>query len=337
MGNNNTGLHTAKKQQRDEFYTRYEDIAAELPRYKEQMRGKHIICPCDWDESLDEVLVYVNEEFIAGNTSSTGGSVKTIDVDKTDKKIITDTKVVKCNFVKFLLAHAEDYGIASISVSGYNPMTGEGVRFQDLDYSKYDLLITNPPFSQFTDMIKLIFENNLEFLVIGNQNAITYKECFERIMANEMWLGYGFHRNCAHFINTFYEDTATDLDHKEGMIRVSGVMWYTNLDVSYRHDEMILTEEYDPEKHPKYENYNAIEVSKTKEIPFDYSGAMGVPITFLQKYNPDQFEIIGATESEGKGFSNGLWIPESGIAQAVANGVKKYKRLFIRNKKVSHA
>ena len=118
------------------------------------------------------------------------------------------------------------------------------------------------------------------------------------------------------------------------MIRVSGVVWYTNLDHNKRHEEVILVQRYNGNEaaYPRYDNYDAIEVSKSQNIPLDFDGAMGVPITFLTKYNPDQFEIIGATESEGTGFSNGLWQPDSGVAQAMVNGKRVYKRLFIRNR-----
>ncbi len=118
------------------------------------------------------------------------------------------------------------------------------------------------------------------------------------------------------------------------MIRVSGVQWFTNLDTKKRHEEIILYKTYNPEDFPKYDNYNAIEVSKTVNIPIDYEGAMGVPITFMNKYNPEQFEIIGATESEGKGFSNGLWVEQSGVSQPLVNQKRVYKRIFIRNKKI---
>lgn len=118
------------------------------------------------------------------------------------------------------------------------------------------------------------------------------------------------------------------------MIRVSGVHWYTNLDISKRHEELILYKTYNETDYPKYDNYDAIEVSKTNEIPLDYNGIMGVPITFMNKYNPEQFEIIGATESEGKGFSNGIWDENSKISQALINKNKVYKRIFIRNKRL---
>ena len=114
---------------------------------------------------------------------------------------------------------------------------------------------------------------------------------------------------------------------------MSGVTWYTNLDIPKIHEEIILWKDYTPEDNPKYDNYNAIEVSKTSEIPKDYDGVMGVPITYLYKHNPEQFEIVGASESEGKGFSNGLWLCESGIAEPLIKNVRVYKRIFIRRRK----
>ncbi len=173
-----------------------------------------------------------------------------------------------------------------------------------------------------------------KFLIIGHQNAITYKAVFPLVKANRIWLGYGFNRNMAHFAAPHYEDTASDTDHREGLIRVSGVVWFTNLDHNKRHEEIILVHHYhgNESSYPRYDNYNAIEVARTQHIPGDYSEAMGVPITFLTKYNPEQFEIVGATESEGSGFSSGLWNPSSGVAQAAIKGKRVYKRLFIRNR-----
>jgi hypothetical protein len=136
-----------------------------------------------------------------------------------------------------------------------------------------------------------------------------------------MWLGYGFNRNMAHFINRHYEDYASDIDHKEGMIRVSGVQWFTNLDINKRHEVYILYKNYNPEEYPKYDNYDAIEVSKTSDIPMDYAGAMGVPITFLNKFNPNQFEIVK--------FRKGNDEKDLSI-----NGKCPYFRIIIKNRKL---
>ena len=161
-----------------------------------------------------------------------------------------------------------------------------------------------------------LIEYDKKFLIIGNMNAVTYKEVFPLIQKNEMWLGV-----CPRGMNF---ETPT------GVENVNAV-WFTNLDHTKRHEELYLIETYAPEKYPKYDNYDAIEVSKTKNIPKDYDGVMGVPITFLDKYCPEQFDIIGATESEGKGFSVGLWDAQSNVKQALVKGKRVYKRLFIHS------
>ena len=144
-----------------------------------------------------------------------------------------------------------------------------------------------------------------------------------------MWLGFGFSGGAAHFINKYYKDYAQASGHKTGMIRVSGVQWFTNLPVKKRHEDIILYKEYSESEYPKYDNYDAIEIGKTKEIPLDYTGVMGVPITFLEKYNPGQFEIIGLTKKDLSGI-----ISSSKSSSAFVNGEEKYCRIFIRNRKV---
>ena len=166
-----------------------------------------------------------------------------------------------------------------------------------------------------------LVEYGKKFLIIGHQNAITYKEIFPLLQSNKIWLGYGFKGNAAHFFSP-YEDTATANDHREGMIRVSGVAWFTNMDISKRHEEIDLVCRYSPEKYPTYDNYDAIDVNSTADIPYDYAGVMGVPITFLDKYNPEQFEIVGNEYTLGIEKGRGY-----------VNGKRKYSRIFIRNLK----
>ena len=158
-----------------------------------------------------------------------------------------------------------------------------------------DIVVTNPPFSLFREYVAQLIEYDKKFIIIGHQNAISYKETFTLIKENKMWLGYGFKGGAAHFINKHYDDFATAGDHKEGMIRVSGVVWFTNLNISKRHEDLILYKRYNPEEYLQYDNYDAINVDKTKDIPLDYDGVMGVPITFMDKYNPEQFKILGIT------------------------------------------
>lgn len=298
MANDSKNLTRSRVAKDDEYYTLYEDVANELTQYKEQFRGKHVICPCDWDESLDEICVYASEEEVASGSLFASGKVKTIDTDKTAKHIEKDIRLIKCNFVKFLISHAEDWGIASISVSGYNPATGEGVRFQDLDYSKYDICATNPPFTAFIEFIDTMFENNMKFIIIGPQNAITYKNVFNHIMQNEMWLGYHYH------LAGFIRPDGSRVNKQDNLARSCG--WFTNMEVSYRNNFMMLDEEYEPSKYPRYDNYNAIDVGTTNSIPYDYDGIMGVPITFLQRYCPEQFEILGITSGRRE-FGEEAW------------------------------
>ena len=325
MGNKKS-LEKANRQKYDEYYTLYQDIADEVPYYRDQLRGKRILCPCDWDESFDEIFVYKAEA--PRKTDLFGeGAVRNIDLSRSGGKgIERELGLIRCNFVKFLVAHAEDYGLRSVSVSGYNPRTGQGIPFQSIDYSQYDLIITNPPFSLFREFIDVMMKKGKEFLVIGPQNAITYKECFEYIQTNRMWIGYHQH------LTGFILEDGTVLQKNDSLPRCC--CWYTNLDVSHRHDRLILTEEYSPGQFPKYYNYDAIEVGSTASIPCDYPGIMGVPITFLQKYNPEQFEIIGIDQlvEMNKGVKvphnpNKPWIEKDGKPDRIP-----YRRIFIRNR-----
>lgn len=189
-----------------------------------------------------------------------------------------------------------------------------------------NIVITNPPFSLFREYVAQLMEYDKKFLIIGHQNAITYKGIFGFIKDNKLWLGYGFNGNAAHFINKHYEDYATAGNHKEGMIRVSGITWFTNLEVKKRYEDLILFRKYygNEKDYPKYDNYDGINIDKTKDIPVDYEGVMGVPITFLDKYNPEQFEILGCNRGVDQD-PNGIYGRGSFL-----NGKETFKRLFIQ-------
>ena len=278
---------SSKKDDKNEYYTLYEDIVAELNHYKEQFKGKRIICPCDWDESLEEICVFASEEEVNSGALFSSGKIKTIDTSATGK-IEKDLGQVRCNFVKFLISHADEWGIASISVSGFNPATGEGVRFQDVDYSKYDICVTNPPFGLFREFINLMFNSGIKFLVVGPQNCVTCKDIFTYFMENKMRQGYHYH------MAGFIRPDGTRVSKQDNHARSCG--WFTNMDINYNNPRLISDIEYDEELYPKYDNYDAIHIEKTEDIPFDYDGIMGVPITFIQKYNPNQYEILGLTQ-----------------------------------------
>ena len=206
-----------------------------------------------------------------------------------------------------------------------------------------DIIITNPPFSLFREFLAWIMEADKSFSIVGNQNAITYKEVFPLIASDKIWLGRGFDSNVG-FFDSPYDDYAVSSTHQEGKIRVSGVLWLSNIEHGRRHQPLpLMTMEQNLKfsKHKEirgkdyyehYDNYDAIEVPYTDAIPSDYDGVMGVPISFLYKYCPEQFEIIGATESEGRGFSRGLWNESSSISQPIVNGKKVYKRIFIERR-----
>jgi len=329
MANENSGLQSAKRNKKDEFYTQLVDVERELRHYRNHFKDKVVYCNCD-DPYVSAFFEYFakNFEFLGlKKLITTCYKNQIIDLfSKNDSE--QATKLEYLGGATNNLPTPDDIGVTLLEGDG-DFRSQECIEI----LKEADIVVTNPPFSLFSEYVAQLASFDKKFIIIGHQNAITYKGVFPVIKENRMWLGYGFKRNMAHFIAPHYEDTASDADHKEGMIRVSGVVWYTSLDHTKRHEEMILVQRFDGNKaaYPHYDNYNAIEVSRTQNIPIDYKGAMGVPITFLTKYNPEQFEIIGATESEGKGCSNGLWMPESGVAQAMIDGKKVYKRLFIRN------
>ena len=186
----------------------------------------------------------------------------------------------------------EDIGIKHLQVDG-DFRSAESIGL----LKEADIVVTNPPFSLFREYVAQLVEYDKKFVIVGHQNAITYKEVFKLIKENNLWLGYGFKGGAGHFINSHYQDYAAAGDHKEGMIRVSGVHWFTNLEINKRHEDWILYKTYNPEDYPKYDNYDAININQTKEIPVDYDRVMDTPITFLDKYNPEQFDILRVSAS----------------------------------------
>lgn len=317
----NADLNGAKNAKKDEFYTQLVDIENEVKHYRRHFRGATVLCNCD-DPECSNFYFYFRDNFeFLGLKKLISTCYRNQDwFQFSDGK---DEKAVCCIYT----------GKASpperrILEQGGSFRSEECVEF----LKEADIVCTNPPFSKFRDFISLLMRYRKKFLVVGHQNAVTYREIFPCIMRNEIWLGYGFRGGAGYFINRHYTDYAKAGEHRDGMIRVSGVHWFTNLEHDKRHEDIPLYRRYTPEDYPRYGNYDAINVDRTAEIPCDYDGVMGVPITFMDKYNPDQFEILGASESEGKGFSGGLWDEASGIAQPLVRGEKTYKRLFIRRK-----
>ncbi len=290
----NKNLNAAKEAKKDEFYTQLEDINNELRHYKEHFRGKTVLCNCD-DPRVSNFFTYFayNFEFLGLKRLITT-CYKSQDMDLFSQN--------QCEQAIYLIYDGDKNGnnIPDPEEIGIHPLKGDG-DFRSKEcielLKQADIVVTNPPFSLFREYVSQLMEYDKKFLIIGHQNAIHYKEIFPLIKQNKIWLGYGFKGGAGHFISD-YEDKATACDHREGMIRVSGVHWFTNLEIKKRHENLILYKHYTSEEYPHYENFDAIEVAKTADIPCDYDGMMGVPTTFLDKYNPDQFEIIGLAEGD---------------------------------------
>lgn len=352
-------LAAAKLDKKDEFYTQLTDIEKEMRYYRKHFKDKTVLCNCD-DPFESNFFKYFVLNFnrlglkkvIA--TCYTGSPIANqqlslFDVlggleenpNKPYKAVVTSV------YDKTGDGGVDMLDVAELFKSGENELTelkGDGdFRSKEcLDLmDESDIVVTNPPFSLFREYVATLIEHNKKFIIIGHQNAITYKEIFPLLKDNKMWLGNGFSGNVG-FFESPYEDKAVSSQHKEGLIRVSGVMWFTNLDIKKRHEEMILVRKYLPESYPRYANYDAIEVSKVIDIPCDYTGIMGVPVTFMDKYSLDQFEIIGLGITElGKSIGVGDYdrkykTPASrdGTLYYVKDGkgVVPYARVLIRNK-----
>jgi hypothetical protein len=321
-------LHKAKDSKKDEFYTQLADIERELNHYKHHFKNKVIYCNCD-DPRVSNFFHYFSHNFERFNLKK----LITTCYKNQDMDLFSKNDCEQAIYLKYE-GDGDFRSIESIEL-----------------LKEADIVVTNPPFSLFREYVAQLIEYDKKFIIIGHQNAISYKEIFKLIKENKLWLGYGFKGGAAHFINKHYEDYAAAGDHKEGMIRVSGVVWFTNLDISKRHEDLLFYKKYTPEEYPKYENYDAINVDKTKDIPMDYKGHMGVPITFLDKYNPDHFEIIGLGISnsglefgvhpykeehkryrkdiQGRGAVDGdLYMMKDGIVEV------PYARIIIRNKNI---
>lgn len=310
-------LQAAARSKKDEFYTQLTDIEKELRHYRGHFQGKTVFCNCD-DPFESNFFRYFVLNFnklglkkllatcYAGSPIA-NRQLSLFDVPGASRSARNGGKpyVAEVNTVRDV---SGDGGIGMTDIAelfkiGENTLKelrGDGdFRSQEsVHYLKQaDIVVTNPPFSLFREYVAQLEQYKKKFLIIGNVNAITYKEFFPLIMNNKVWIGPSIHSGDRKFnVPDNYPLTAAgcgiDPDGRK-FIKVKGVRWFTNLDIRQRHEEMILTREYTPENYPKYDNYDAIEVSSTSEIPKDYKGIMGVPITFLDKYCPDQFEIIG--------------------------------------------
>ena len=325
----NLNLRKASTAKKDEFYTQLSDIENELKHYKKHFKGKVVLCNCD-DPRISNFFHYFSYNFeLLGLKKLIATCYK-----NQDRDLFSTNQSEKAIYLEY---NGDKNGdrIPNPEEIGIHELHGDGdFRSQEcIELLKQaDIVVTNPPFSLFREYVSQLIEYDKKFVVVGHQNAISYKEIFKLIKENKLWLGYGFKGGAGHFINTQYENYATASDKREGMIRVSGVVWFTNLDINKRHEDLILYKNYSPEEYPKYDHYDAINVDKTKDIPVDYFGNIGGPITFLDKYSLDQFEIIDGLNRYS--ILDGPTEETKGKYLAQVNGKPTYVRIVIRNKKL---
>jgi len=315
MAKKERNLNAAAKAKKDEFYTQLSDIEKEMRYYRTHFKDKVVFCNCD-DPFESNFFKYFVLNFnrlglkklIATCYASSpiaNTQLSLFDVIETEES--RQNKPYKAIVTKVYDKTGDGgidmFDIAELFKSGENNLSeleGDGdFRSKEclalLDES--DIVVTNPPFSLFREYVSVLMEHKKHFIIIGNVNAITYKEFFPLLKENRVWIGASIHSGDRKFyVPDDYPLNAAGCgidDEGRRFIRVKGVRWYTNLDIKQRHEEMILVKRYNSELYPKYDNYDAINVDSTADIPCDFDGVMGVPITFMDKYSPDQFEIIG--------------------------------------------
>ena len=287
----NANLHKAKSAKNDEFYTQLTDVSKEMMHYKQHFKDKIVLCNCD-DPTWSAFWKYFHLNFAELGLK----------------------KLISTHYDKTQPTYKMEYTGGDdndIEVGTKTPLEGNGdFRNQEcLDLlDKADIVVTNPPFSLFREYVAVLMEHEKKFLIIGSLNAVKYSECFPFIMNNQMWLG----NNNVH-----------DFMQPDGSVKKFGnINWYTNLDFAKRHEKIILQKEYNDKEYPKYETYDAIEVSKVTNIPVNYSGIMGVPVSFMSKYNPEQFEIVGEFNHGSDNIFD--------LAKPIINGKELFPRIAIR-------
>jgi len=375
----NKNLRKAGKEKKDEFYTQLSDIEKEIKHYKSQFRDKVVYCNCD-DPFESNFFKYFASNFKElGLKRLIATSYKPSPIANTQLNLFGESVALakskgrpKVTANKFIINEVDDIDgdgafdlrdiAEQLKVNKNNewlPLEGEGdFRSEEsIELLKQaDIVVTNPPFSLFREYVAQLAEHNKKFLIIGNVNAITYKECFKLIKENRMWLGASIHSGDREFQvpNDYPLNAASSRIDGNGnkFIRVKGVRWFTNMDYEERHEDLVLYKKYTPEEFSKYDNYDAINVDITKNIPMDYEGLIGVPITFLDKYNPEQFDIIGlGISNSGKEIGVQPYKPEhkkfrkeiqkrgavDGDLYMIKDGIVDvpYARIIIKNKRAN--
>jgi len=326
-------LTVAKTAKKDEFYTQLSDIEREMRNHKEHFKNKVVYLNCD-DPRVSNFFHYFSYNFeILGLKKVIATCYKSQTMD-----LFSQNDSERAIWLEYV-GDKDGNGIPEIEEIGIQPLKGDGdFRSQEsIDLlQQADIVVTNPPFSLFREYIAQLIRFEKKFIILGNINAVSYKEVFPLFRANQVWYGPSISSGDREFgVPASYPLAAAGSrvdEHGNKFVRVKGVRWFTNLDTPKRHEELVLYKTYSPSEYPTYDNYDAIEVSKTKEIPMDYLGVMGVPITFLDKYNPDQFEILGMAASSYDEFMMGIPFKGKKDGRPIVAGENVYARIFIKKK-----
>ena len=319
----NKSLNAAMKAKKDEFYTQLSDIEAELQHYKEHFKGKTVLCNCD-DPRFSNFFHYFSYNF-----EHLGLKRLITTCYKNQSRDLFSQN--DCEQAVWLEYFGDKNGnrVPDPAEIGLHNFKGDG-DFRSKEcidlLEQADIVVTNPPFSLFREFIAQLVKYDKKFLIIGNVNAITYKDVFPLFKENKLWFGPSISSGDREFqVPEYYplEAAGTRVDNEgRRFIRVKGVRWFTNMEHSKRHEPLILYKKYVPAEYPMYDNYDIIEVNKTAEIPEDYYGIIGVPITFLDKYCPEQFDILGVANSA-------RWLGDI-ECYTIINGIKIYNRILIK-------
>ena len=332
----NKNLRSAKTDKKDEFYTQLSDIEKELKHYKNHFKDKVVLCNCD-DPRVSNFFHFFSYNFEKfGLKKLIATCYKSQDSD-----LFSQNNSERAIYLEYT-GDKNGNNVPDVSEIGIKHLQGDG-DFRSKEcielLKQADIVVTNPPFSLFREYVAQLVEHKKKFVIIGNLNALTYRDIFKLIKEDKLWFGHSIHSGDREFRvpQDYPLNAAGSRVDEDGnkYIRVKGVRWFTNLDYTERHEDLLLYKTYNPEEYPTYDNYEAINVNVTKEIPMDYPGVMGVPITYIDKYNPDQFEILGMASSAGYNAEI-VGIPFMGDkdARPLINGKNTYARVFIKNKKL---
>lgn len=329
----NSNFNTASKTKQDEFYTQLSDIENELKHYKKHFKDKVVYCNCD-DPRVSNFFHYFSYNFERLGLKK----LITTCYKNQDMNLFSKNNTEQAIYLEYEGDKNGNFEPDPTEI-GIEHLEGNGDfrSKESIDLLKQaDIVVTNPPFSLFREYVAQLMEYDKNFLIIGSQNAVTYKDVFQYFKEDKVWLGYKS-GDMAFQVPEHYEARETrywEDDEGQKWRSLGNICWFTNLDISKRDENLILYKKYTPQEYPTYDNYKAIEVSKVANIPADYKGVMGVPITFLDKYNPKQFEIIGSDYDVRTGLLPEIVNPEwkGKLDRAYIDGRRFYARLLIKLK-----